>query len=114
MKGRLFYPWQQFEEQDWHSPDLANPSHEKGWWLQADELLPTFTGTGARFVYLPKSLWLSPLVAADFDQPLSCWEVDELVSSPHTEQATHFAIVSGEREISRGFIVKKQWLERLT
>lgn len=114
MKGRLFHPWQTFEAGAWRYPDLVNPAHEKGWWLAETDFLPTFEDSHARFVYLPKSLWLAPLDDTDFDAPLSCWEVAEILSSPHTEQASHYAIVSGKQELSRGFIVKNQWLERLT
>lgn len=114
MKGRLFYPWAHFENRDFRFAPIIHPGHEKGWWLPQTDFLLTFEDTASRFVYLPKSLWLSPLTLADFEAPLSCWELMEFLESPHIEQATHVAIVSDDGEISRGFIVKDQWLDRLS
>lgn len=114
MKGRLFYPWPTFMAGSLQPPDVVNPTHPRGWWMAAADVLPTFEATGARFVYLPKSLWLSPLWPGDFGASLSCWELQELLESPHAEQAIHVACVTGAGEESRGFIVKNQWFERLT
>lgn len=114
MKGRLFHPWPRFAAGDFRVPVPVSPAHQKGWWLPHSELAPVFADSGARFVYLPKILWLSPLTAADLVAPLSFWELTEFIESPAAEQATHVALVTDEGEISRGFIVKDQWLERIT
>ena len=114
MKGRLFHPWERFHSNEWLVPDVVNPAHERGWWLPQADFLPVFTGLACRFVYLPKSLWLAPLTPADYDDSLSCWELTQLLDSPATEQATHVAMVAEEGEISRGFIITNQWLNRIT
>ena len=114
MKGRLFYPWLQFSTGTVAAPDIANLHHERGWWLPMQDFLPSFENTGSRFVYLPKSLWLAPLMPGDFTDALSAWELQEFLASTQAEQATHVALVSDSAEISRGFIVTNQWIERLT
>ena len=114
MKGRLFHPWARFVRGDFAAPDLVNPDHERGWWITAAEFLSAFGDLGYGFVYLPKMLWLSPLASEDVDAPLSCWEVAEMIEAQGTEQAVHLAIVDENGEINRGFIVKKQWVERIT
>lgn len=112
MKGRLFHPWHRYTAGDFPVPEVVYPGHEKGWWLPASDFLAVFEDSGDRFVYLPKSLWLSRLTGADFDAPLSCWELADLLESPAAEQAVHVAIVAEDKEVSRGFIVKDQWLNR--
>jgi len=114
MKGRLFHPWERFAAADFAVPPEVNPAHEKGWWLSHGDFLAAFADGNHRFVYLPKILWLAPLSPADLDAPLSFWELEELLESPHCEQATHVALVTDAGEISRGFITKNQWLERLS
>ncbi|HKI74321.1 MAG TPA: DUF1853 family protein, partial [Pseudomonadales bacterium] len=114
MKGRLFYPRAQWMGHAVQPPMVANPTHERGWWLAEGDFLPAFEDTGHRFVYLPKQLWLSPLLADDIAAPLSAWEIQELIESPQAEQAIHVAEVTDAGEISRGFIVKNQWIETVT
>lgn len=113
MKGRLFHPWDRFAKGDFLLPPGVNPAHEKGWWLSYFDFTRLFNDLGHRYVYLPKSLWLSPLVGEDIHNPLSFYETCELLESSLAEQATHLAIVSEGREVSRGFIVGNAWLERV-
>ncbi|MEM7364165.1 MAG: DUF1853 family protein [Pseudomonadota bacterium] len=110
MKGRLFYPRHQWERHE--ISRLFHPDHPTGWWLAVEDLPHTF-GPDSRFVYLPKGLWLSPLTPGDIEAPLSTAEVRDMVTAPHAQQATHFAEVTHDGEISRGFVVSSTWLERV-
>jgi hypothetical protein len=112
MKGRLFHPWRDFANNELTVPDGVNPDHERGWWIPYGEFLRDFDDRGYRYVYLTKSLWLAPLTQADFTSPLSFLELVEFLQSPHVEQATHVAIVDDGGEVSRGFVVNQQWLNR--
>ncbi len=113
MKGRLFYPWDVFESGVYKSPNDSNASHEKGWWLPWDEIGALMATERLRAVYLPKLLWLAPLDSSFLDQSISLHELTHL-QQQHRQQATHIALLdetSGE-EVSRGFLVTDQWLER--
>ncbi len=109
IKGRLFHPWGESEV----SPPGINPEHETGWWMRDVDFREQFGGSDARFAYLPKSLWLAPLVSEDIGTPLSFTEIDEILTAPRAEQATHIAIVDERGELSRGFVVNQQWLTRV-
>ncbi len=110
MKGRLFYPWKQWERNE--TSELFHPGHTTGWWLAAEDLPHSFDHD-SQFVYLPKGLWLSPLTLDDIRTTLSTAEVRDMVTAPCAQQATHFAEVTREGEISRGFVVSSKWLERV-
>lgn len=109
MKGRLFHPFDTAPA----APAGINPHHESGWWLSHEDFLARFEDSGSRFVFLPKSLWLSPLTAEESRDGLSFWEMGEMLASADTEQATHIAIVDDAGEISRGFVVTDAWLTRV-
>lgn len=113
MKGRLFHPLEGFEAGERQAPVSINPNHERGWWSSLAEFQARFADETARFVYLPKSLWLAPQQARDIDDPLSFWEILDLLQSNVAEQATHLAVVGEGGEISRGFVVTREWLTRV-
>ncbi len=111
MKGRLFHPWAHFQNGRFVTPAMVSPAHEKGWWISYSDFLQEFQGAGYRYLYLPKMMWLSPLLPIDCDDPLSFWELTEFLASRSIEPATHIAVVdTGGREIHRGFVVTDQWV----
>jgi len=111
MKGRLFYPWHQFQANKFESAPTFSPNHERGWWIE-ETLAPAANIRNA--VYLAKRYWLSPITGAEGLKVMDQDSLQHFLVRPETEQATHIALVDDlGREISRGFIVKPIWLERV-
>ena len=114
IKGRLFYPAAIYRTspsapRTLPRPAFVNPTHEAGWWMTVDEF--SRLGPGAIYAYLPKSLWLAPLLAGDAPL-LNHGDVCALLSGTRAQHTIHFAIVDDTGiEQSRGFIVNQQWLD---
>ncbi len=113
VKGRLFHPWQAFTAGRITVPTVVNPAHGRGWWISHEDFLRDFEPYPWRYVFLPKSLWLAPLAAEDLAEPLSFFEMAELLASPGTEQASHIAVTGDSGEVHRGFVVNNNWLTRV-
>ena len=109
IKGRLFYPWAQFITNQFDTPEIINPHHEKGWWIDESEI-PQHTFK--RIVYLEKQHWLSPITYKDRLPIMNYDELGQFLNLPDIEPATHVALLdeTGE-ELSRGFVVKPLWRE---
>jgi len=110
IKGRLFFPWQQYLSGEFEVPDVINSHHEKGWWIDEADIPDN---DFKRIVYLEKQHWLSPITKNDPLMVMDLPRLREFLHSPSIEQATHVALVdeSGD-EMSRGFIVKPIWRQR--
>jgi len=113
MKGRLFYPWEQFHTQTFEFPANVNPDHEKGWWITLDRF-ESAAPRDYRYVPLRKIDWLSPMKAGHEPDSLSLQELLARLKQRETQQATHVAIVNHQGdEQSRGFVVSARWLARI-
>lgn len=107
VKGRLFHPLHRFQLQDWLMPDIANPGHEKGWWLPISEFSEA-SFPGHTFIALEKSQWLSPLLSVP--STLTAADVQALLEARHPS-TLHLALISADGdEASRGFLVSDRWL----
>lgn len=120
MKGRLYHPWDAYHSNQFQIPNVVNPNHCKGWWLDSNDLSQL---DGKQMVYLDKSLWLSELDETDVAEILNREVLNrealngEAVKQKVAESkqiALQFAIVNGANvESSRGFILKPEWFEQV-
>ena len=109
MKGRLFYPYQQFTNNDFQYPPEVNPDHERGWWLTTDGFESTFDDLHS-YALLEKTYWLAPL-----KQDLkgeSVHQMTKRLTSPKVQPASLIAVLDDSGiELSRGFVVSDRWFE---
>ena len=107
FKGRLFHPYKMFKTSRFEFPEDINRSHEKGWWLRWEELDSHKELKNSSFKLLDKREWLAQLKTIDTEEIIS---FDELKDSCASIFTSHVAIINGERnELSRGFVVSKDW-----
>ena len=110
FKGRLFYPYKMFKMSRFEFPKDINLSHEKGWWLRWEELDSQKELKNSSFKLLEKREWLAQLKNIDTEEIISFDELKERCASNFT---SHVAIIVGARtELSRGFVVCKDWEEQ--
>ena len=107
FKGRLFHPYKMFKTSRFEFPEDINRSHEKGWWLRWEELDSHKELKNSSFKLLDKREWLAQLKTIDTEEIISFDELKDRCASMFT---SHVAIINGERnELSRGFVVSKDW-----
>lgn len=110
VKGRLFYPYEQFQAQRFVHPEIVNPRHARGWWQSIDDFLG-HTDAGRQFVLLDKSLWLAPLEPQHACQGCTLDELMALIDGSANRNTWHVAIIDDDgTEQSRGFLVSARWL----
>ena len=109
MKGRLFYPIENFYNGDFIHPSIINPTHEKGWWLKINEFDSIFDKR-CSYAVLDKAYWLSPLKN---DLKGESFEtVFKKLISDRAQLATLVVVLDHyNNEISRGFVVSQKWLD---
>ncbi len=107
FKGRLFHPYKMFKMSRFEHPKDINLSHEKGWWLLWEELDSHKELKNSSFKLLEKREWLAQLKNIDTEEMISFDKLKDRCASIFT---SHVAIIDGEKnELSRGFIVSKDW-----
>ena len=107
FKGRLFHPYKMFKMSRFEYPKDINLSHEKGWWLLWEELDSHKELKNSSFKLLEKREWLAQLKNIDTEEMISFDKLKDRCASIFT---SHVAIINGEKnELSRGFIVSKDW-----
>ena len=114
VKGRLYYPWQQFRTAHFATPEIVNPHHLKGWWLKQADLNQL---GNERIIYLEKGLWLSDVCPEDVEpnhvnQVMRIGHLKHLAAE--TDQiAIQVALLdANHQETSRGFILKPDWFKQ--
>lgn len=107
LKGRLFYPWQQ-RGQERH-PEAANPAHLLGHWLSRDQFERAF-GPDARFQPLIRSGWMSRNPMDGLSEAYTAAGLMRLVEQGGYRLPLHLALLQGESEVERLFIVDDNWL----
>ena len=125
FKGYLFYP----SSSNWSEPEMVHrataPGHLKGWWTTIDELNIPGTGTGYRYMLLPRAQWLAPKIITEaqmrqaVDQSLLDAQQLRETLSEHFDRSRRPLLVAalGQhengswREKSRGFVVSRFWPE---
>jgi hypothetical protein len=113
VKGRLFYPWQDFVDGKKLFPTCVNEEHLSGWWITLADFTRLFSNTRTRWVYLEKALWLSPIANSDNLPLLDSAQALDLFRTSLGTQVVHVAMVDSQgQEISRGFVVSQDWLHR--
>ena len=104
LKGRLFYPWQQYRPE--YYPQFANPGHLAGRWLTRQQLLHSF-GADTRLVPLVGSGWMSR-VSTDWESgAYSIHELLRLIDSGFLRLPLH--VLTDEADAERLFIVDDNW-----
>ena len=111
VKGRLFYPFDEWKTADWASDAPLNPNHLAGWWIPKNDLIKAFGSSGHCCVILRKPFWLAERHTIPASLRLSASAATAALD-PREQFAHHIAITDDSgREISRGFVVEQAWLE---
>lgn len=118
VRGMLFYP----DAQEWRAqsgPRGVSLDHLKGWWIPFSDSLGLPRSEGEiRYVILAKDQWLSswhPGWTSDrlTRAQLQEWFQDYFVENQKGRMIAEIRIDGPEpRELSRGFILHPEWLER--
>lgn len=113
MKGWFFHHFSRLHRHK--KPQWAHPEYNAGWWCKPDEAHLVMGNDAVRILPLPKGRWLGRFHPEGSDPPLH-WTRLEQVLSDHfsrTHRALMCAVViegeAGWEEISRGFVVHKNW-----
>ena len=108
MKGRLFYPFEQFFLEEFVHPSIVNPNHEKGWWLTTSAFTLHFDNT-RQYKLLEKSYWLAPLEKDIKGESLD--SISKRITGPKAQTASLIAVLDDDdKELSRGFVVNENWI----
>jgi len=114
MKGRLFYPISQQQPQ---KPSLISPDHQHGWWARPSQFTNQFQHQALRWRFLNKQQWLSTQL---FDANDTFYSAEELANIFSTDSDRRPTCIAGfnidgitTEEVSRGFLVPKDWAEHL-
>lgn len=114
VKGRLFYPIEQFERGEFIHPPEIQPQHNKGWWMTENDFRQDkhFDKT-VTFCLLEKALWLSPIKQAHGIESEDHATIQLKIEA--SSSRTHpVAIIDVDgNEVSRGFVISPQWLEEV-
>ncbi len=108
LKGRLFYPWQQ-DEQEYY-PRYANPSHLRGQWLTCQQLMQSH-GADARFVPLIRNGWMAEISMSTPSDGYSTAALMRLVDSGKYRLPLHVIRLEATSEVERLFLVSDDWLQ---
>lgn len=116
FRGRLFYPWQAYNQRLFDYPESLNPDHLQGWWLRHSELQQLQSEPSMRLQPLPRLHWLAAQPAS-MHAPLHSYGVGSLSSllqQHHRERPVMVARWTanqegGWRECDRGVITPDHW-----
>jgi hypothetical protein len=113
MKGWFFHHHTRLNRH--RAPQWAHPQYAAGWWCKPHEAHDVMGSDHVRILPLPKGRWLGKFHPTESDPPLH-WSRLEAVLHDHfsrTHKALMCAVViegdTGWEEISRGFVVHKDW-----
>ncbi len=129
MKGRLFYPHEDYfggsPRSNPAAPHFVNPNHLQGWWLETENFGDKMD-PAARYVHLEKRDWLAPLICGGGNgeansecngegngegDGMSHADMQAYLDDGR-EPATHVAVLDKTgTETSRGFVVDQRWLQ---
>ena len=108
MKGRLFYPYHHFIDNNFQYPPEVNPDHERGWWLTTNGFASTFDDMHS-YALLEKTYWLAPLKQELKGE--SAHQMNIRLTSPEVQPASLIAVLDDSGiEVSRGFVISDRWL----
>jgi len=115
-RGRLFYPFDHFMNDEFSHPKEVNPQHLKGFWTTWEEFAHLQLSTGIQWYLLPKMYWLSEVKGEGIAQ-LEPLDTKAFLILGHTEKYSFQRIqqvvgVRGEEEVMRGFVVTDDWLRK--
>ena len=113
MKGWFFHHHTRLHRH--RAPQWAHPQYAAGWWCKPDEAHLVMGSDHVRILPLPKGRWLGKFHTTEGDPPFH-WTRLQAVLHDHfsrTHRALMCAVViesdAGWEEISRGFVVHKNW-----
>lgn len=104
-RGRLFYAFDDFLQQQFKYPAEVEQNHLKGFWMTLHELQEYQKRTDYDWYQLPRMYWLSELTPDDFEHVS---KVQQLASN----QLVKVVAMKDGKEVMRGFVVTEEWLER--
>lgn len=109
IKGRLFYPWQDFHNNVFQYPREVNRSHLKGWWMRLADIEQLKEPN--QFIYqIEKKFWLAELKGAHGKEQLA--EMKPLELNVPFSLIQPIMVVRANvnsQEIDRGIIIPDQW-----
>ena len=105
-RGRLYYPYQSYIEQQFIFPEEINSAHLKGFWMPKREFIELRADKpNTQWYDLAKPYWLAEISDTDLEQ-LRPFDVDAL------KGAKQVVAISDNRELMRGFVVTEEWLDQ--
>jgi hypothetical protein len=113
VKGRLFYPYENYVADDFTFPDAVNPDHPKGWWLPIEEFTLEHRLVNSRFLVLEKPSWMAIIDATHTSNNpiMNHREMTDFISQ-RDSGTTHVAQLDENGiEQSRGFVVLNRWMQ---
>ncbi len=104
-RGRLFYPYREFIEQEFSFPKEINAKHDKGFWVHYSKLDGLLKDCDLQWYQLPRFYWLAEIDRVDdkllpVEKDFSGFSLQKIV-----------ALKDG-KEVMRGFVVNDDWLNK--
>lgn len=115
-KGRLFYPLDDYMNDDFSYPREVSTRHLKGFWTSWEDFAHLQLSSSIDWYLLPKKYWLSNIVPEEVED-LRPLDNKAILIHGHNERYMFQRIqqVVGVRngaEIMRGFVVTSEWLQK--
>ncbi|GAA0210491.1 hypothetical protein GCM10009123_17340 [Kangiella japonica] len=115
-KGRLFYPLDDYMNDDFRYPCEVSTKHLKGFWTSWEDFAHLQLSSSIDWYLLPKRYWLSKIAPEEVEE-LRPLDNKAILIHGHNERYMFQRIqqVVGVRsgtEIMRGFVVTSEWLQK--
>lgn len=115
-KGRLFYPLDDYMNENYRYPDEVSVDHLKGFWTSWEDFAHLQLSSSIDWYLLPKKYWLSAVTEQEVSE-LRPLDDKAILIHGHNESYRFQRIqqVVGVRdgtEIMRGFVVTTEWLKK--
>jgi len=113
IKGVLFYPFDQWQAENFSCPETINLDHLKGWWLHFPERAQVLS-MSEQWIILQKPHWLS-VQAYEQTSVMNSSELDHWVQDYFAEKTMPVQVCAVDmqdgqfQEKHRGFIVPQGW-----
>lgn len=112
VKGRLFHPYNAFRHREFNHPKDVNENHEKGWWMTDTGFELQEDLKDGQYAILEKRFWLAPITSDLEFAAMSHEDILRYLKHENRGGTLHVARLDADlNEISRGFIVLRQWVQ---
>jgi hypothetical protein len=114
-KGRLFYPLDDYMNDNFHFPNEVSTKHLKGFWTSWEDFAHLQLSSSIKWYLLPKKYWLSAVTEREVTE-LRPLDDKAILIHGHNESYRFQRIqqvvgVRDDTEIMRGFVVTSEWLQ---